>query len=394
MRRLFASLPWELLGPRPAVISLTYPGEWKQWVPDGRVLEAHRRAFERRWVRRWGEPLVGVWVKEFQESGRPHLHLFVGLPTAMSSEDYEGLRQRTLMRRGYERAMGRYRGRAAVPAIGKRYGGEFAMWIRTAWSEIVGTQGVHQRHHARGVDVAVMFWTDEIATTADRTRVAAYLAREATKWRQKRPPEGFTGVGQYFGRWGRTVGFNPQIEELPLDRAVAAEIESRLARWVGWKLYVQSWGASGKITPGTTLFLRHKGDGITAFGLGPEQAARILRWSVAAAERKQARRRARWTRTDGAPVSTARALTGSGARTAEPAGPSIEHRNGESQLVADHGSSVPSLGSQSAPPAATQGADGERVRPAGRSLEVGDGTGSAGANQNSDPGQLEGRDVA
>src|SRR5207248_5492258 len=66
MRRLFVSLPWELVGRRPALISLTYPGLWQWWVPDGRRWEAHPRAFERRWVRRWGEPLVGVWVKEFQ----------------------------------------------------------------------------------------------------------------------------------------------------------------------------------------------------------------------------------------------------------------------------------------------------------------------------------------
>ena len=82
MRRLFLSLPWELCGPRPALISLTYPAHWVRWVPDGRTWERHRKSFERRWVRRWGEPLVGVWVKEFQGTGRPHLHLYVGLPAA------------------------------------------------------------------------------------------------------------------------------------------------------------------------------------------------------------------------------------------------------------------------------------------------------------------------
>lgn len=288
MRRLFGSLPWELLGTRPAIISLTYPGDWRAWVPDGRVMEAHRRAFERRWVRRWGEPLVGVWVKEFQESGRPHMHFYVGLPAAMSGEDYAGLRERTLIRRDLERQLGRYKGRSLLPAIGERYGGEFAMWVRTAWSEIVGTQGKHQRHHARGVDVAVMFWTDEAEAAADRTRVAEYLAGEASKWREKRPPKDFSGVGQYFGRWGTKVGFNPIIEEVEIDRLVAAELERRLARWVGWKLYVRSHGRSRTLHPQTRIVLRHWGDGITAFGLGPDQAARLLRWSEAAAARKRA----------------------------------------------------------------------------------------------------------
>ena len=290
MRRLFASLPWELLGPWPAMVSLTYPGDWKRWVPNGRVLEAHRRAFERRWVRRWGEPLVGVWVKEFQKSGRPHMHFYVGLPTTMTPEDFEGLRERTLVRHRFERSLGRYQGRAALPPIGKEYGGEFGMWARTAWAEIVGTQGVDKKHHGRGVDVAVMFWSDEVAATADRTKVAAYLAREASKWRQKSPPEGFVGVGQYFGRWGRKVGFNPVAEEVEVDRAVAEEIERRLSRWVNWKLFVESHGASVTLRPQTRMILRHWGDGITAFGLGPEQAARLLRWAEAAAARKASRR--------------------------------------------------------------------------------------------------------
>jgi hypothetical protein len=289
MRRLFASLPWEVLGPRPAMISLTYPGEWQRWVPDGRVWDGHRRALERRWVRRWGEPLVGVWAKEFQGSGRPHLHLYVGLPSAMSADDYLGLRRRTLLRHRLEWHHGKYEGRRRLPAIGGRYGGEFAMWLRTAWSEVVGTQGVVQHHHARGADVAVFFWSDEVAETADRTRVAGYLAAEASKWRQKQPPEGFAGVGHYFGRWGRRAGFNPVVEEIVIDRAVAWEAERRLARWVRLKLRSQR----GRRSVDATAFAeRREGDGVTALGLGPAEAMRVLRWAEAAAARKAASRKA------------------------------------------------------------------------------------------------------
>ena len=158
MRRLFVSLPWELVGPRPALISLTYPGLWQPSVRDGRTWEGHRRAFERRWVRRWGEPLVGVWVKEFQASGRPHLHLYVGLPTAMAAADFDGLRERTLLRHRMEREHGRYDGRRKTPPLGLVHGGEFARWLLGAWSEIVGTRDEPDGHHQlRGADVAVMF---------------------------------------------------------------------------------------------------------------------------------------------------------------------------------------------------------------------------------------------
>ncbi len=277
-------LPWELVGPRRALISLTYPGMWQLWVPDGRVWERHRRAFERRWVRRWNEPLVGVWVKEFQGSGRPHLHLYVGLPDAMSDDDLAGLRERTLLRHRLERQHGRYEGRRRLPAIGPRNGGEFAMWVRTAWAEIVGTQGKVQQHHARGVDVAVMFWSDEAAARTDRTVVAQYLAREAGKWRQKAPPPGFAQVGRFYGLWGKSVGFRPETTATALTPAIAAEVEARLERWVNWKLHVQRRSAP----PTTKLAVRHRGDGVTAFGLGPEQAARIVRWSERAAARRQA----------------------------------------------------------------------------------------------------------
>ena len=116
-------------------------------------------------------------------------------------------------------------------------------------------------------------------------------------------------------RWGRKVGFNPVVEEVEVDRDVAEEIERRLARWVNWKLFVESHGASVTLRPQTRLILRHWGDGITAFGLGPEQAARLLRWAEAAAARKAARRqepRAEQDGTSPTECSSAERLAGGG----------------------------------------------------------------------------------
>ncbi|MGI8751647.1 MAG: hypothetical protein ACR2MN_04940, partial [Acidimicrobiales bacterium] len=111
------------------------------------------------------------------------------------------------------------------------------------------------------------------------------LAREAGKWRQKQPPADFTKVGRFYGVWGRTVGFRPQTTITPLDAAVAVEVEARLARWVTWKLAALRKG----MPPVTRIGARRPGDGVTAFGLGPDQAAKILRWSQRAAARKQSR---------------------------------------------------------------------------------------------------------
>jgi hypothetical protein len=84
--------------------------------------------------------------------------------------------------------------------------------------------------------------------------------------------------------WGRPVGFVPDAATTALEPAVALEIEARLARWVNWRLHVLRRG-----TPATNgMAIRRRGDGVTAFGLGPEHAARIVRWSEAAAARQLA----------------------------------------------------------------------------------------------------------
>jgi hypothetical protein len=287
MRWLFASLPWERLGPRLVMLSLTYPGDWREWVPDGRVFDGHRRAFLERWRRRWGSP-AGVWVKEFQKSGSPHLHMFLAIPDVVPAYEYEGLRERTLMRHRLERRYGRYEGRAKLPAIGLKYGGDFAMWLRNAWSEVVGTQGVSKAHHARGVDIAVSFWSDEVARTKDRVEVAAYMAGESAKWKQKKPPADFTRVGRYFNYVGRSVGFKPDEDDIVVTDAVAYELERRLERIVRWRIRAKRarYGHSGPIT----FDLRRAGNGLQAFGVRREHVPKLLARCELAAARKAVKR--------------------------------------------------------------------------------------------------------
>ena len=130
-----------------------------------------------------------------------------------------------------------------------------------------------------------MFWSDEAEAKTDRTVVAQYLTREAGKWRQKQPPPGFVKVGRFYGVWGKSAGFHPEATTIRLEPLIAAEVEARLARWVHWKLHTLRKGAP----PANAMAIRHRGDGITAFGLGPDQAARIFHWSEQAAQRKLGR---------------------------------------------------------------------------------------------------------
>ena len=256
MRFEYGALPWEMLGRRPVMITLTYPGkDWELWVEDARELDRHREAFRSRWTRRFGSP-IGVWVTEFQKRGAPHLHMYMALPDAVSEGEYIGLQKRTMERRRLERDMGRYAARGQMRAPK----GEFSMWLRTAWWEIVGSGS--RNHHGRGVDIATAFFSDRAEAEANRIRVADYFWRESGKWQQKRPPEGFGGL-RFYGRWGGNQGFKPIVTEAQVDERTGLELRRVLLRWQqqkrreearrgGWDYRKRGGGSRGR--DGLTVF--------------------------------------------------------------------------------------------------------------------------------------------
>lgn len=279
VQKLLLSLPLEMLGDRGAMVTLTYPRLWRSWLPDGETLAKHRDRFADEWRRKFGEPPIGLWFIEFQRSGRPHLHLYVRLPSAMTDAEFEGLRERTKLGKRLERAYGRYEGRRRTPPIGMKYGGQFAVDLRTLWAEAVGTQGVDRAHHVRGVDVRVMFFSDEAAATVSRARVAAYLADEAAKKSQKTPPAGFR-VSHYYGVWGRKHGFKPVLHPVDVSPEVAVEVERRIERWVRLRSISER-----RQLPGW-LLKRRPGDGICARRMTFAQGLRLIAYAERAVARQ------------------------------------------------------------------------------------------------------------
>ena len=134
------NLPWERAGRRMVLVTYTYPAQWREWVADGRALKRQMEAMRKRWSRRWGGELHGVWALEFTKRGAPHVHWYVGLPESVSSSDWSGLVQRTRTVGGLEERYGVYQGRAQSPKLGRPLGGEFGRWLLDAWSEVVGTR--------------------------------------------------------------------------------------------------------------------------------------------------------------------------------------------------------------------------------------------------------------
>ena len=257
MRFEFSALPWELLGHRPVMLTLTYPGEWDLWVPNSAVLRRHREAFKERWRRRWGPP-IGAWVVEFQTRGAPHLHLYLALPDQVSDSEYLGLQKRTIRRKADERRMSSYEARSRMRAPR----GEFGMWLRTAWWEVVGSE--LKAHHGRGVDIATAFFSEQAESEANRVRVGEYFWRESGKWKQKTPPEGFGGL-KFYGRWGQKQGFNPVVSTDVLNERVGLELR-RMMRHLMRVKQLEAAARTGRKVPRNAGKSRGR-DGLTVFGI-------------------------------------------------------------------------------------------------------------------------------
>jgi hypothetical protein len=84
MCRTFAELDYTpLVESRraPAMVTLTYPGDWETVAPDGVSVKRHMMLWRKRFQREYGEPARYIWKLEFQRRGAPHVHLWMAPPT-------------------------------------------------------------------------------------------------------------------------------------------------------------------------------------------------------------------------------------------------------------------------------------------------------------------------
>jgi hypothetical protein len=270
MRWRLASMRWELLGARPAMVTLTYPGDWAAYAPDGRQVKRQLEAFKERWRRAHGRPR-GVWVEEFQERGAPHFHMYLGLPESVTDADYAQLVRRTIRRRQLEQRMGKFQARRSAGLLK----GEFAEWLLGAWSGVLGTEGTP---HARfGADVAPFFWGGTVAEAAkgnvNWSRISEYLWAESGKWGQKEAPPGFGSPGRLWGVW--------DVDGLEGEREVSPQVAMQIRR-VLFHLYrarIARSRAERGLRPVKVRRTRGR-DGLTVFALdGPEVAGRLVTWA-------------------------------------------------------------------------------------------------------------------
>ncbi|WP_148046015.1 rolling circle replication-associated protein [Nocardioides marmoriginsengisoli] len=185
----------------PAMVTLTYPGDWLAVAPTNRAVRRHVEQLRKRWDREyafWGFPLVGVWKREFQERGAPHFHILC-VPPAMPG---------------------------------------FQQWLSETWADIVSAEWCGERcwedEHGRtikggaccerGRHVAVGTGVDfrEGARATDPRRLAIYFSKHggyaAKDYQNDAPAEWLArgGVGRFWGVWGlrravATVGLSPDV---------------------------------------------------------------------------------------------------------------------------------------------------------------------------------------
>jgi hypothetical protein len=190
----------------PAMLTLTYPGDWLTVAPNGKAVKRHKDLFRKRYERRWGEPLTGIWKLEFQGRGAPHMHMLMCPPTRLTRRGQEGI-------------------------------GRFLAWVSETWADVV--QHPDPVHYARHLLAGTgLDWNEGLRAT-DPKRIAVYFTKHgsfAGKEYQNLVPEQWRepgkGPGRFWGVMGLEVAERPVV--VSADQAIAA------ARWL------RRWQASQK----------------------------------------------------------------------------------------------------------------------------------------------------
>jgi hypothetical protein len=223
MTLTLASLDWSYLEQAtglPAMVTVTYPGDWLPVAPSGQAVKAHLDALRRRWERAWGEPLTGAWKLEFQARGAPHVHIGpVVIPLGRAGEWRRDLKQRN--------------------RLGVGDGLTFHKWLSLVWADIVAhpDPGERERHERAGTGVD---YTEGLRC-ADPKRLAIYFSKHGSrrdKEYQNTVPDEWRepgkGPGRFWGYWNlkpcRAMVELGREEHLLMSRALR-HLSERSAVW-------------------------------------------------------------------------------------------------------------------------------------------------------------------
>lgn len=222
MCRTFAELDYSPLvesGRVPAMVTLTYPGDWETVAPDGASVKRHMVLWRKRFQREYGEPARYIWKLEFQRRGAPHIHLWM-----------------------------------APPMSPGRSGRGFAQWLSETWAQVVAHPDAEQkaRHRLAGTAIDVR----NGLKACDPKRLAIYFTKHSSpnlhgdKEYQRIVPELWRQPGRGPGRFWGVYGLKKAIAvvEVAQDAYLAAR---RIVR--RWSRGQAVYGDSGSRFPTAVL---------------------------------------------------------------------------------------------------------------------------------------------
>ncbi|GAA2812621.1 hypothetical protein GCM10010533_58640 [Mycolicibacterium pallens] len=218
MCRTFAELDYSPLvesGRVPAMVTLTYPGDWEAVAPDGASVKRHMALWRKRFHREYCEPARYIWKLEFQRRGAPHIHLWM-----------------------------------APPISPGRSGRGFAQWLSETWAQVVDHPDPAQkaRHRLAGTAIDVR----NGLKACDPKRLAIYFTKHSSpnlhgdKEYQHVVPELWRQPGRGPGRFWGVYGLEKAnaVVEVAQDTYLAAR---RIVR--RWSRSQAVYGDSGNRFP-------------------------------------------------------------------------------------------------------------------------------------------------
>lgn len=218
MCRTFAELDYSPLvesGRVPAMVTLTYPGDWEVVAPDGASVKRHMVLWRKRFQREYGELARYIWKLEFQRRGAPHIHLWL-----------------------------------APPISSGRSGRGFAQWLSETWAQIVDHPDAEQkaRHRLAGTAIDVR----NGLKACDPKRLAIYFTKHSSpnlhgdKEYQHIVPDLWRRPGRGPGRFWGVYGLKKAITvvEVAQDAYLAAR---RIVR--RWSRSLAVYGNPGSSFP-------------------------------------------------------------------------------------------------------------------------------------------------
>jgi hypothetical protein len=203
MCRTFAELDYTPLvesGRVPAMVTLTYPGDWEVVAPDGASVKRHMVLWRKRFQREYGEPVRYIWKLEFQQRGAPHIHLWM-----------------------------------APPMSPGRSGRTFAQWLSDAWAQIVDHPDAEQkaRHHLAGTAIDVRSGLK----ACDPKRLAIYFTKHSSpnlhgdKEYQHIVPKLWRRPGRGPGRFWGVYGLKKAIAVVEVAQDAYLSARRIVRRW-------------------------------------------------------------------------------------------------------------------------------------------------------------------